>query len=487
MKLSATALLFSTLALCACASSFLGTKRFSSVLEGFDSTNRESFRLQLDDLCRDKIEIACHWLGRGQQTAQTLKGLSILQGVTADSSTQISIVTDKNETLFYVIYPNHLSSSTPYQQIRRLKAERKMREFSSFAVDKLSITGLESAMSYVLEVVRSDGRLLDRRHFQTLNTTKPNLEFIVASCMDEYYLKEQAIMWPAVWSKEPDFILLIGDNVYIDRQGTTAVPQITEEMIWNRYVSSRQKLLLYNQSKLIPIFATWDDHDYGIDDGNKDFPLKNESLEVFNTFYAQDRVEGFYERGPGVSSFFQVAGQNFALMDDRFFRTDKQSPQAEQSHWGYEQQNWLIENLNKNKSPTWLINGDQFFGSYHTLESFAGNHPDNFKQLLQQLRMTPETLLFISGDRHLSEIMKIPSHYLGYDTYEFTSSGIHAKVFDDGLMRFANPYRIAGRAGTYNFMSFKTKTLRKYINIQVAAFGPNDEVLYQKQFQVRRK
>src|SRR6185369_14543606 len=143
----------------------------------------------------------------------------------------------------------------------------------------------------------------------------------------------------------------------------------------------------------------------------------------------------------------------FYLMDDRTFRQpNKNQTTAEPyGHWGQPQHEWLLNNLTQNETPTWIINGNQFFNgvalSYK--EAFEQNHPAEFVTFIDNLKAVKAPVVFASGDVHLSEIMRIPKERIGYETFEVTSSSMHSFVGTG----WQNPMRLQGAYTLeYNFL-----------------------------------
>src|SRR5690606_32127208 len=136
-----------------------------------------------------------------------------------------------------------------------------------------------------------------------------------------------------------------------------------------------------------------------------------------------------------------------------------------------DQQAWLFTEL-AGSTPTWLISGDQFFGGYHAYESYEGRHPRSFQAFLRRLKSQSAPVVFLSGDRHLAEIMEIPESLLGFRTFEITTSPIHAKVYDDPWKEFPNPRQIEGVAGVLNYAILETDTTSGF-SVRVRLYGPD--------------
>lgn len=339
---------------------------------------------------------------------------SILQGATDESRTQFSVVHSVAQELRFdvasaarLIFPDHVELLTLAGQ--------------STAVSKVYVSNLALGQTYELRLSDANGTLLETRTFQTLDTRKSDLRFAICSCMDDGNHSPE--IWRDIIAKHPDFILFAGDSTYCDKGGGS---DQGEQRLWRRYSEARATLEIYFSEHLVPIFATWDDHDFGLNDAGKEFPHAKESQANFTKFFAQSASHcSVLENGPGVASRFVLGGQQFVLMDDRSWRIKGRSNERF-AHWGKEQEEWLLRSIANHNGVTWIANGTQFFPQMFFKESFSGNHPVQFAKFLEAIKQTRRKVVFISGDVHFSEISQIEPSKLGYTTYELTSSSIHS-------------------------------------------------------------
>src|SRR5262249_27249356 len=88
--------------------------------------------------------------------------------------------------------------------------------------------------------------------------------------------------------------------------------------------------------KICPILATWDDHDFGVNDGGTEYPKKQESQQLFLDVFdePQDsprrKREGVYD-----AKIFGPAGQRvqIILLDTRYFPSPlRKLTKEEQTH-----------------------------------------------------------------------------------------------------------------------------------------------------------
>lgn len=337
----------------------------------------------------------------------------LLQTATTETSTQIIVLRTLSENWHYEVVDSQ------DRAIGFTSAGTVSGPNSKYATERLTITGINARDRFRLKIF-AGGRLLDTRTFKGLELSRDNARFAILSCMDDR-AENHAEMWREVISEQPDVMFFLGDNVYVDGEDQP----VTAELIWARYVETRLTLDVYQMEPLAPVFATWDDHDYGEDNAGASFRFKQEAYRTFKAFYGGEDA-GAFKNGPGVSSLLNGFGQRFVLLDSRSFRS-----RGEQ--WGAAQKSWLYGNLDpRSTAPVWVFNGSQFYGAYQQYESVEREAPRDLNELTSNLSALAAPVVLAAGDVHYSEIMNLEPAILGYPTVEITSSALHS-VRADGL------------------------------------------------------
>ncbi|MES2526380.1 MAG: alkaline phosphatase D family protein [Bdellovibrionota bacterium] len=355
----------------------------------------------------------------------------VLQGATSFSKTQINILAAEDIVV-----------SVPLGKVSLTVVEKP---YSIWKAYRVVVENLSPDTRYDLQICSPDGVLLSTRYFSTLTPDKTKAKIALISCTRDTKAEFQAPMWQALVDSNPDLIFLLGDNVYVDDETTEIHDPLSEVRLWRRYVETRLTLDLFHMPELIPTLATWDDHDYGLNNAYGETPYRVASTHVFKTLFAQDAIMPEVTWGPGVAVSFSAYGQRFYLMDSRSFRTE---PLVGKEHWGSAQDEWMLGSLSTSHQPGWILSGSQIFGGYREGWGFEKTHPELLKKILSRLSKIEAPVLFGSGDVHYSEIMKIESELLGYETFEITSSSMHSKASEP---RDGNFRRLAS-TGEYNFV-----------------------------------
>lgn len=389
-------------------------------------------------LLKDVISISPMTSADAQSENLSYRGaVAILQGFTNQTSTQLTVLFEKTKPVYYKVL-NGAGHEISYQITRR-----EQRSHSIHALEKISIDHLLLGVNYTFQVLdQSSGKVIDERNFAALDMAKKNPRVVVASCMKDIYVGPREYMWERVAQVKPDLILLSGDTCYAD-QGSDG----DEAGYWRRNSETRTRLSHFRLKNLTPTLAIWDDHDYGVNNGDGTYSEKNMVREVFQIFWDSEERLGL-ARGPGQSLVVSAFGQRYFMLDGRFFKSKEKG--SKNTMFGTEQEEFIFSELGKSKDPAWLMNGLLFFGGYVMGESYEKDHNANFKEFLKGLSQEEAPVAFLSGDIHYSEAMKIEAKILGYETVEYVSSSIHSSHFPGLHLRGRNPRRIDATS-TQNF------------------------------------
>ncbi len=276
------------------------------------------------------------------------------------------------------------------------------------------------------------------------------------------------LLWDDILNTNPDVWIWGGDNIYAD----------TDDM---------QKLkTMYDEQKAIPgykklrttvaVIGTWDDHDYGLNDGGTEFLAKQDSQKEFLDFMdvpsdsPRRKQEGVY-----ASHEFTTKGGSIKVivLDTRYFRTPltpdtetskrtKPNAYGEGTVLGEEQWSWLENELTNSKANfNIIVSSIQVLSNEHGFECW-GNFPHEVDRLQSTIASTKaKGAIILSGDRHISEISRTDVSGLGYSLVDFTSSGLtHAYR---GFTGEPNPFRVGEVVSTESFgtlqLNFKTNTV----------------------------
>ncbi len=260
-------------------------------------------------------------------------------------------------------------------------------------------------------------------------------------------------MWPFIVGQEPQLWIWLGDNIYGDSKDMA--------VLRNKYLKQKAHPGYRQLRENTMIIGTWDDHDFGINDGGKEFSKKAESRDLMLDFLDVPQDAEVRKREGAYQAFiFGPPGQRVKvlLLDARYFRDKlkrgaggkKYAPNPEGDVLGEEQWSWLEQELTDSPAQIHLIgSGIQIIPEEHGFEKWA-NLPTARQRLFELLKKTnPANTIFLSGDRHIAEISKIQIDGMSGAVYEITSSGLthsYESVGDE-----PNRHRVGNIIGQKNF------------------------------------
>lgn len=305
----------------------------------------------------------------------------------------------------------------------------------------IQIDDLEPGQSYEYRVLidgqpQPGGEVPWRFHTAPLwqwRTDPPAFTIALGSCA---YINEEPYDRPgepyggdyqifdSIAALKPDLMLWAGDNIYLREVDYDNAAGMNHRYRHVRSFPPLQKLLQATHH-----IATWDDHDYGPDNGNSAFSLKGASLELFKRYWANPSY-GLPEV-PGVFTTVSYGDVDFFLLDDRYYRDHDQQPDVGRRQMlGPAQLRWLKNALMSSRANFKLIvNGSQLLMGSKGAESWKNfpNEREDFLDWLQKSKV--RGVLFLSGDRHMTKMATFPREGR-YALQELTCSPLTSGVRD---------------------------------------------------------
>jgi alkaline phosphatase D len=260
-------------------------------------------------------------------------------------------------------------------------------------------------------------------------TVAPLTRIAFGSCAEED--KPQPVLGLVV-QKRPDLFIYLGDNIYGDSH--------TMDTLRAKYARLGRKPEFQRLRQSTQVLATWDDHDYGHNDGGRHYPFREASKDIFLDFW-NEPPDSERRQHPGIyhSLLFGPPEQRVQvlLLDTRTFRDDllpndslpphkndyRPNPSPDSTLLGAAQWAWLEAQLRIPAQVRIVASSIQFSHTYNGWESWT-NIPHERQRMLDLIRKTQANgVVFISGDVHWGELSRqqAPGQYPAYDV---TSSGI---------------------------------------------------------------
>lgn len=277
------------------------------------------------------------------------------------------------------------------------------------------------------------------------------LTLAFGSCNNQ---RKKNTLYSAILKQQPKAWIWGGDIIYSD----THKP----EVLATNFEKLKQDSAYADFRSKTKIIATWDDHDYGINDGGTENPIKREAQKIFLDFLdaptndPRRQHEGVYYSTILRNNDKQTV--KILVLDTRYFRTalkkdpsgkKRYLPTSEGTMLGTAQWQWLENELNSSKASfNIIVSSIQFLSNKHGFESW-GNMPHEVGRLKKIIvRSKAKNVIILSGDRHIAEISKDTLSNKA-PLLDITSSGLtHAYT---GFHGEENPYRVSKVVAQKNF------------------------------------
>ena len=260
------------------------------------------------------------------------------------------------------------------------------------------------------------------------NKYPKKLTIIFGSCSNQNNKMDH---WKTIIDYNPDLLILLGDNVYGDFNNRDAA-----QLKYAYRILSENRNFKFIKNN-IPIIPIWDDHDYGINDGGKNWKYKNIAKHLFLDFFSVKNNDVRFKReGIYNSQNFEVFNKKIKIisLDTRYFKDDFTLNKdrllnkkyiidydKNKTILGKKQWQWLNNELCKKYDLLIILSSYQVLSTSHGWEKWNNIFYER-NRLLKLLNQKPLSII-LSGDRHFAGI------YNYKNIYEITASSFNQRTF----------------------------------------------------------
>ncbi|MFL5810189.1 MAG: alkaline phosphatase D family protein [Flavisolibacter sp.] len=238
---------------------------------------------------------------------------------------------------------------------------------------------------------------------EKLANLKTIKRFVFGSCNNQ---NKPQPLWSEMLKEKPDLFLWGGDIVYADKEKTNLVRAYEKQSHNKEWLKFKDK---------IPYVGIWDDHDYGINDGDWNNPFKKDAQKMLLDFL-EEPENSSRRKQEGVYTSYDFGRVKFILLDNRYFF--KQQPGSEML--GEEQWKWLENEVNNSHAKvTFVMTGLSILSPQHPFGEGWPFYPSERDRLLRIMDGQKNSgVIYLTGDMHFASIFR------RHDHLEFLSSGM---------------------------------------------------------------
>lgn len=341
-------------------------------------------------------------------------------GSVTDHSAQFWVRTDEESSVTVSVNTRTVVDAKRIEGRQVAVAASQTRQEDDYTT-VVEVLGLSPAThyTYFLSIDGTPEPIAPAPTFTTYPSAQTPSDFDVVFGGGAGFIPWNERIWTTLASRRPAAALLLGDNVYID---TPESPATQRYCYYRRQSRPEYRRFAANT----PIYAIWDDHDFGTNDcvSSQSLtvpPWKMDVLKVFRENFANPAYGS--KQQPGCFFDFSIGDVDFFMLDCRFFRQNPKTTDHP-SMLGPNQKAWLLGKLRESQATFKVIASSVPWatgtkpGSRDTWDGFPEEREEIFAFLDEH---GVSGVVLLSADRHRSDAWKIdrPS---GYDLYEFSSS-----------------------------------------------------------------
>jgi alkaline phosphatase D len=238
-------------------------------------------------------------------------------------------------------------------------------------------------------------------------------------------------VWDTIRLRRPDAFLTLGDNVYIDLAGE--VNGLHRYTYYCRQSRPEWRRLTAG----VPIYAIWDDHDFGPDNSDGTLKGKERALQTFQEHWANPAYGE--PDNPGIYSKFTRGGVEFFLVDVRYHRDpNKATNLTDKTMLGTKQLAWIKRELLASKAPVKILVSGSEWQSNGTDDSWSSfkQERDNLFRFIEDQHITG--VLLISGDRHFTGAYHVKGRWIEVTAGPIGSSNAKTKNLPEMFLNLSD-------------------------------------------------
>ena len=304
-----------------------------------------------------------------------------------------------------------------------------------------------------------------------------NIKIIFGSCSNQNISMPH---WEYINSYQPNYLFLLGDNVYGDFNEAEA------NSLLSAYSKLNKNKYFLNLKRNTDIYPIWDDHDYGINDGGKNWPFKKKAQSIFLDFFNFNKNE-IRRKREGIYHSWNINNKikiKIIALDTRYFKDEfkknynyyikkKYLPDYDISKTilGKKQWRWFEEQLKEEYDLLLILSSIQVIPTEHGWEKWF-NFPNERNKLLNLINDNKKLTIILSGDRHVGAMYKYNDNI-----FEITSSSFNQKIFKFSEQ---DKYSLGNIVNENNFGFMKINMSERELEVELRTGFINEKKVFKK-------
>ena len=265
----------------------------------------------------------------------------------------------------------------------------------------------------------------------------PLTTIAIGSCADQ---EDEQPIWKAINEDKPELFIFLGDNIYGDTEDMDVMRAKYEQLGSNPgFIELQQHA---------QVIATWDDHDFGINDGGVEYSMKQASKDIFLDFWKEPADSPRRSQSTGIYTAYTYGPPGkrvqVILLDLRWNRTPLATVPTQEAYdervaqlmgpyipvsdpnavfLGEAQWQWLEQQLQVPAQLRFIGSSLQVLPEFTGWEAWA-NFPRERERLFALIgKANGGQTFLLSGDTHWSEFSRVDDA-VDYPLWEMTASGL---------------------------------------------------------------
>ncbi len=242
-----------------------------------------------------------------------------------------------------------------------------------------------------------------------------SFRFCFGSCNLHYSSQRH---WDVIAKHNPDLWLWLGDNIYGDTTNMASMRSKYQTLLKGPYGRFKERF---------PIDGIWDDHDFGVNNGDRTYSKKEESQQLHLDFLDVAKNDKRRDQEGIYHTREEMGGKiKFYLLDCRYFRSEETG--RGQDLLGEAQWQWLEEEMAQSEADINIIASPigVLLNRLFVTEDWS-QFPDEKTRLMELVaKYDLSGTFFLSGDKHFGAFIKrkFSRGWKRVEYPEFQSSGL---------------------------------------------------------------